>query len=81
MKINFICFKFPKAIFFIICFILIILAFLGVQIKNFKKEKKELPTSVNLVEEYNKVKNNTIIENTYYSSSKQIEIHTEKKLE
>lgn len=71
MKINFICFKFSKLIFFTTCLILIILIFFRIQIK----KEKTLQMSLAPKKSYN----NTIVENTVYSSKKQIKIQIEKK--
>ena len=74
MKINFICFKFPKVILLMICIILIIITSIGIQIKNSSKKEEKKPVISTYEEEFNQIENNTL-----YNSEKQIEIRVEKK--
>lgn len=78
MKINFICFKFPKILFFTICTILILITSIGIQIKNSPKEEI-IQISSTLEENHNIIENNSTFQNTPIASKEQIEIQVEKK--
>lgn len=75
MKINFICFKFSKVFLLASCIILILITSLLIQMKNSQKEEKQIQTFLTFEEKYN----NSIVENTIYSSEKQIETQIKKK--
>ena len=81
MKINFICFKFPKAISFTIFIILIVITFLGITIKNSQEKEKETKLQIlsTSEEKYDKIENNTINPNNNSPSANQIEIQIKKK--
>ena len=76
MKINFICLKFPKAIFSTICIILIILTLIGIKLNLQEKKIQESSTSE---EKYSKVENNIADPNIFSTTENQIEIQIEKK--
>lgn len=76
MKINFICFKFSKVLFLIICIILILITAIGIQINNPQKEENVLPISS---KESSQLENNIIIDSSYTTLSKQSDIQLEKK--
>lgn len=76
MKINFICFKFSKVLFLIICIILILITAIGIQINNPQKEENVLPISS---KESSQLVNNIIIDSSYSTSYKQSDIQVEKK--
>lgn len=70
MKINFVCFKFPKAILFIICIVLIVMLLFGMQIKAPKDETLTISTA--LEQNNNKIDSNTIHPATPSTVSKQV---------
>lgn len=78
MKINFICFKFPKVFVSTTCIILILVTSIGIQIKNLPKEEN-LQISSTLEEDNNIIENNSTFQNTLTTLEKQTEIQAEKR--
>lgn len=78
MKINFICFKFPKVIFSTICIILIVLTLIGIHL-NLQKKVKYSSISSASEEKSIKVENNIADPNIFSTTENQIEIQKEKK--
>lgn len=76
MKINFICFKFPKAIFSTICIILIVLTLIGIKLH---LQENKIQKSSTSEEKYSKVENNIADPNIFSTTENQIEIQIEKK--
>ena len=75
MKINFICFKISKTIFFMVCIILVELAYFGIQIKNLLKEEKS-DTLQQSVEEYNEIESSTIKQDIQYTSTNAVQVES-----
>lgn len=76
MKINFICFKFSKTIFFMVCIILVELTYFGIQIKNLLKEEKSDTLQQSIVEEYNEIENSTIKQDIQCTSTDAVQVES-----
>ncbi len=76
MKINFICFKFSKTICFMVCIILVELAYFGIQIKNLLKEEKSDTLQQSVEERYNEIENTTIKKDIQCSSTNKVQIES-----
>ena len=78
MKINFVCFKFSKVFLLTSCIILILIAFLFIQIKPSNEEKNNQLTSI-IEENYKKTDNNSSVSNTLYTPMNEIKVQEKKK--